>query len=67
MTLTDRSIMPLGPHAGKRMLRVPVEWLEEFASTAHSSVDEEHDAVLEYIRVNRVRLDKLLDAQEAYA
>ena len=47
------------------MSQVPVKWLEEFASTAHSP-SADHDDIRQYIAANRVRLDKILDAQEAY-
>lgn len=62
--LKDKDIMPIGPHAGKRMHQVPVEWLEHFACNHRAWTSVDADDVLEYIRANRVRIDKMLDAQE---
>lgn len=62
MGLTNRSAMPLGPHKGKPMSRVPVAYLEEFAFSAQPrGVDTDVDAVLDYIQANPHRIAHILE------
>ena len=62
MGLSNRDVMPLGPHKGKRMSQVPVEYLEEFAFSAQPrGVDSDVDDILDYIQANPQRIAHILE------